>query len=118
MSKQNAAIIASDNGFAVVVDGEIVRDGFVGKGHAAMWAKRRGIYHRQGPVRRKPEIPANLEDDAIKPIPLLARMSHSGYPKFLAEAKAGLYGELYAVGNGYGLKYGNWKRGMAARVVK
>jgi hypothetical protein len=44
MSKHNAKIIPSGNGFAVAVDGKIIRDGFTGPGHAAMWAARQGIY--------------------------------------------------------------------------
>jgi hypothetical protein len=30
-----------------------------------------------------------------------------------------MFGELYQLGkNSFGLKYGNWKRAMAARVIK
>lgn len=113
-----AIIISSDNGFAVAVNGEIVRAGFVSRGHAAMWAARQKIYERKTPSRRPVEIPANLEDEAIKPIPLLAQMSGDSYPTFLADAKAGRYGALYQLGRRFGLKFGDWKRGMATRVVK
>jgi hypothetical protein len=44
---QNASIISSDGGFAVAVDGEIVRTGFVSRGHAAMWAARKKLYQRK-----------------------------------------------------------------------
>jgi hypothetical protein len=108
----------SDGKYAVIRDGEILYSGFAGPGHAAMWAARQNIYKPKGKPRRWPVIPNNLEDESIKPLPLLARMSGGGYPRFLREAKEGLYGELYKLGNGYGLKYGDWKRGMAARVIK
>ena len=89
------------------------------RGHAAMWAARQKIYEGTTPRRRQQEIPPELVDESIKPIPLLAKMSGKGYPRLLAEAKAGLYGELYQLGkNSFGLKFGNWKRGMAARIVK
>jgi hypothetical protein len=76
------------------------------------------LYERKTPPRRPVEIPAALEDEAILPIPLLAKLSGWGYPGFLAAAKAGVFGELYQLGNGFGLKRGAWKRGMATRVVK
>ena len=82
-----------------------------------MWGTRQKLYQGSGPPRRKPAIPPNLEDESIKPIPLLSRMSGDSYPTFLADAKAGRYGELYRLANGFGLKFGNWKRGMAARVI-
>ena len=84
-----------------------------------MWAARQKIYTGTTPRRRQPEIPPELEDESIKKIKLLAEMSGESYPRFLAEAKKGKYGELYRLGKKIlGLKYGNWKRGMAARVVK
>jgi hypothetical protein len=117
MPKQ-AKIIPSDDGFAVVVDNRIVRDGFTSRGHAAMWAARQKLYQRIGPPRRRVAIPSEFQDEAIQKIPLLARMSGDSYPTFLADAKAGKYGELYQLGKGFGLKLGNFKRGMAARVIK
>ena len=45
-SKQTATIEACGNGFAVAVGGEIVRTGFVSRGHAAMWAARQRLYER------------------------------------------------------------------------
>ena len=106
--------------FAVVgADGATVRDGFKSRGHAAMWAAKQKIYQGKTPPRRQVEIPPALEDESIKKIKLLAEMSGESYPRFLAEAKAGVYGELYQLGkNIFGLKYGNWKRAMAARIVK
>jgi hypothetical protein len=119
-SKSQATIVATDDGqFAVVLDGEIIRSGFKTRGHGAMWATRQGIY--QGTTARRPEkqIPPALEDESIKRIPLLARMSGKSYPRFLAEVKAGMYGPVFQLGrNALGLKFGNWKRGMAARIVK
>jgi hypothetical protein len=120
-TKQNARIIPSDNGYAVVVGRHVFRDGFKDRAVAAMWASRQKsiIYKGVTPRRAKPTIPAEIEDESIKKIKLLAEMSGESYPRFLAEAKAGMYGELYQLGkNIFGLKYGNWKRGMAARVVK
>jgi len=109
----------NDGSFAVIVDDEIVRDGFVSRGHAAMWASRQHLYERKTPRRRQVALPPDLEDESIKKLPLLARMSGKSYPTFLAEAKAGAYGELYQLGkNIFGLKFGNWKRGMAAQTVK
>jgi hypothetical protein len=118
-SKQNAEIIRCDNGcFAVAVDGEIVRTGFVSKGHGAMWAKRAGLYRAKNPPRRKPEIPDALADEQILKLPLAAKLTGCGYPRFRDEAKHGLWGELYQLGkNTFGLKLGNIKRGMAARQV-
>ena len=45
-------------------------------------------------------------------------MSGDSYRTFLKDAKRGRYGPLYDLGNGFGLNFGNWKRGMAARIVK
>ena len=118
-SKQTATIESCGNGFAVIVAGEIIRDGFVSRGHAAMWAARQRLYQRKTAPRREIALPPDLEDESIKKIPLLAKMSGKSYPTFLAEAKAGAYGELYQLGkNIFGLKFGNWKRGMAAQTVK
>lgn len=117
---KNARIIPSDNGFAVVVGRHVFRDGFKDRAVAAMWASRQKsiIYKGITPRRAKPPIPPDLEDESIKPIPLLASMSGDSYRTFLADAKSGRYGELYQLANGFGLNFGNWKRGMAARIVK
>ena len=118
LAMPQATIIETSNGFAVSLNGTIVRDGFTSRGHAAMWATRQKIYQGTTPRRAKPTIPAEIEDYSIKPIPLLAAMSGDSYPRFLADAKAGKYGPLYPLGKGHGLMFGNWKAGMATRVVK
>jgi hypothetical protein len=118
-TKKRATIQPSDAGFAIINDGEIIRDGFTSRGHAAMWAARQKIYQGKHAPRRKPEIPPELEDESIKKLRLLAAMSGKSYWRFLAEAKSGVYGELYLLGKKtLGLKYGAWKRGMAARQVQ
>jgi hypothetical protein len=118
-SKKTAIIAADDGHFAVMLDGEILRSGFKGRGHAAMWATRRGIYQGSTPPKVKTEIPHNLEDESIKRTRLLARMSHQSPQRFLADARTGMYGPLYQLGkNIFGLKFGLWKAGMAAREIK
>jgi hypothetical protein len=115
----NAIIQLTERGtYAVVVRRKVRRDDFPTRAVAAMWAARQGIYKGVTPRRAKPTIPAEIEDHSIKPIPLLARMSGDSYRTFLADAHDGRYGPLYELANGYGLNFGNWKRGMAARVVK
>jgi hypothetical protein len=118
MSKQNAEIIPCDDGFAVAVAGEIVRAGFVSRGHAAMWAARQRIYRGKTPRRAKPTIPPELEDQSIKSTRLLAAMIGQSHYRFMIDARAGKYGPLYRFGRGEGLMFGNWKRAMAARIVK
>jgi hypothetical protein len=59
-SKQAATIEPCSNGYAVIVGGEIISDGFVSRGHAAMWATRKGLYEPQTPRRRQTELPPDL----------------------------------------------------------
>jgi len=118
MPAKQASIIASDNGFAVSLDGVIIRDGFVSPGHASMWAKRQKIYESKSPPRRKPQIPPELENHAIKPTRLLAAMSGQSHRHFMVDARAGRYGELYSLGRGRGLKFGAWKAGRDTRAIK
>ena len=117
-SKLNATIAPSASGWAVVVDGKVLHDGFVRPGHAAMWATRQGIYERTTPRRNlKPTIPAALEDESIKPTRLLAAMTGESHERFMIDARAGRYGELYPFGRGQGLKFGAWKAGRDARAI-
>jgi hypothetical protein len=115
---KNAIIQLTERGTHAVVVGGKVRYEARTRAGAAMWGARAGVYRGVTPPRRKPPIPPDLEDESIKPIPLLARMSGDSYRTFLADAKAGRYGPLYELANGYGLNFGNWKRAMAARVIK
>jgi hypothetical protein len=118
MTSKQATIVPSDNGFAVVVDGNVVRAGFTSRGMAAMWAARQKLY--RGTTRRhaKPVIPPALEDQSIKPTRLLAAMTGESHWRFMVEARRGTYGPLFRLGSkGYGLGYGNWKRGLAARAI-
>jgi len=118
MSKQTAIIVATDNGYAVQVDGVIIRDGFVNQAIAASWASRKGLYKGRT-RRRKTEIPEALEGEQIVRLPLGSRITGVGYPRFLDECKRGLWGELYQIGKKtFGLKLGNIRRGMAARAVQ
>ena len=117
MAKKNASIQPTDRGFAVVVGGRVLHEAR-SRALCAMWAARQKIYKGVTPRRAKPTIPAEIEDHSIKPIPLLARMSGDSYRTFLEDAKSGRYGPLYELGNGFGLNFGNWKRGMAAREIK
>jgi hypothetical protein len=115
-----AAIIPTDDGrFAVVVDGEIVRSGFISRGHGAMWATRQGLYTGKTPRRPKINIPTELEDHRILKRTVAAKLVGEGYPRFLAESNAGLWGPRYQLGaRGLGHAFGDLKRGMAARAVK
>ena len=115
----NAIIEPTERGtYALKVDGKVLHEA-PSRALCGMWGARKGYYQGVTPRRAKPTIPAEIEDESIKKIKLLAEMSGESYPRFLAEAKAGTYGELYQLGkNSLGLKYGNWKRAMAARVVK
>jgi hypothetical protein len=118
MSKQ-AKIISSGDGFAVAVDGENVRTGFNSRSLAAAWAARKGLYRRTTKPTRPTHIPAEFVEECIWRLRPLAKMSGDGYPRFLADAKAGVYGPLYRIAkNCFGLKYGNWKRAMEARIIR
>jgi len=98
-SESKATIVATDGGhFAVVLDGEIIRSGFKSRGHAAMWAARQKIYEGKAQPRHKPEIPADLIDERILKLPLAAKLTGRGYSRFLSEAHAGMWGELYLLG--------------------
>jgi hypothetical protein len=116
----NATIQPTDHGtFAVVAGGKVLRDDFPTRALAAMWGTRQGVYQGKHPPRRRPEIPADLADERILKLPLAAKLAGRGYPRFLAEAKAGMWGELYQIGRtSFGVKFGNLKRGMAASVIK
>jgi hypothetical protein len=96
-SKQNATIEPSANGgFAVIAaNGELLQDGFKSRGHAAMWAARKGIYRSSAPPKRKTEIPIPdaLADERIFPIGF-ASLHNRNYVSFLPEAKAGKWGTL------------------------
>jgi len=117
-TKQTTTIEPSGDGFAVITDGKTIRDGFVSRGHAAMWAARKGLYQGHTP-RRKPEIPVSLADEQILKLPLAAKLTGRGYPRFLAEAKAGVWGELFQLGkNIFGVKLGNIKRSLTAAQIK
>ena len=109
------------NSFAVVgSDGRIVRDNFTHLKVAWMWAAKQGLHKgRDKRKRQATAIPSDLEDEQILGIPLLARLSNTSYPVFLERAKAGEYGPLFQTGKRtFGLRFGNWKRSMAARQVQ
>jgi hypothetical protein len=117
MPKQSQATIRkTSNGFGVVVDGKVVSEHKT-RALCAMWASRKGLYRGTTQRKRQPEIPHDLADEAVRGIPLLARLSGDSYPTFLADAKAGRYGELYQLSRGFGLRYRNFRRGMAARII-
>ena len=114
----NAIIEPTERGtYALKVDGKVLHEA-PSRALCGMWGARKGYYQGVTPRRAKPTIPAEIEDHSIKPIPLLAKMSGDSYRTFLKDAKRGRYGPLYDLGNGFGLNFGNWKRGMAARIVK
>jgi hypothetical protein len=109
------------NSFAVIAaDGRIVRDHFTRPQVAWMWAAKRGLH--QGRNKRKREataIPSGLEDEQILGPKMLARLSNISYAVFLSRAKSGEYGPLIQTGERtFGLRLGDWRRAMAARVVK
>jgi hypothetical protein len=117
--RPRATIHATDRGtFAVAVDGVVLRDDFKTRALAAMWATRQKIYEGTSPRRTKPIIPPELEDQSIKPTRLLAAMQGESHWRFMIDARAGLYGELYPLGRGHGLKFGKWKAGRDARAIK
>jgi hypothetical protein len=117
---KNATIQPTESGtFAVVISGKVLRDNFPTRALAAMWAARQGVYKSPALPRRKPEIPDAPADEQILKLRLAARLTGRGYPRFLNEAKRGVWGELYQVGkNIFGVKLGNIKRGMASAQIK
>jgi hypothetical protein len=119
MPKLNARIISSDGGFAVEVDGEIVRTGFVGRGHAAMWAARKGLYKRETPPRGQVALPSDLEDLRVIKSPQAAKIVGEGYRRFREKSKTGLWGPRVQInGRTFGHFLGDLKRGLASRIIK
>jgi hypothetical protein len=114
----NAIIQRTERGTYVLVVGGKVRHEARTRALCAKYGARQKVYRGKTPRRAKPTIPPDIEDHSIKPIPLLARMSGDSYRTFLADAHDGRYGPLYELANGFGLNFGNWKRGMAARQIK
>jgi hypothetical protein len=108
------------NTFGVFDDGQIARDGFTNPKVGWMWAGKRKLHVGTAKRRRgATAIPSDLEDERILGLPLLARLSNTSYPVFLERAKAGEYGPLFQTGKRtFGLRFGNWKRSMAARQVQ
>jgi hypothetical protein len=118
-SKQTATIEPCGNGFAVAVGGEIIRAGFVSRGHASMWASRQHLYERKTPRRRQIELPPDLGDLRIVRSTHAAKIVGSSYPRFLEESRAGLWGPRVQIsGNSFGHALGDLKRGLAARTIK
>src|SRR5262249_16298050 len=117
---QKTRIVQTDDGKFALVDGygQIVRSGFRSKQLAAICGKRHKIYEGTTPSKRKTHIPPELEDLSIKPTRLLAEMTGESHWRFMIDARAGRYGELYPLGRGHGLQFGNWKRGLATRAIK
>lgn len=106
--------------FAVIdAAGAIVRDGFSTPKIAWMWAAKKGLH--ESPKKRGPraaEIPADLLEERIYGLPLLARLSNIPYPRFLPRAHAGEFGPLIRINSRHcGLRFGGWKAAMAAREV-
>src|SRR5262249_36964129 len=118
MSKQTATIEPCGNGFAVAVGGEIIRAGFVSRGHASMWASRQHLYKRKTPRRRQIELPPDLGDLRIVRSTHAAKIVGASYPRFLEESRAGLWGRIQISGNSFGRALGDLKRGIAARQVQ
>jgi hypothetical protein len=84
-----------------------------------MWAARQGIYQGKTPRRRKPEIPPDLENFRIVKRPVAAALVGEGYPRFLEESNAGLWGPVYQMGaNTFGHQLGDLKARIAARQVR
>jgi len=109
----------SDGSFAVIVDGEIARAGFVGRGHAAMWAARRGFYRANRPSRRETQLPADLEDQRILKSPVAAKLVGKSYGQFLIESRAGKWGPRVQLGTkSFGHSLGDLKRGLMAAQIK
>ena len=109
------------NSFAVIgADGAIIRDNFKTLQAAWMWSAKAGLH--QGAAKRKREataIPSDLEDERILGLKLLARLSNVSYEKFLSRAKDGEFGPLFKTSKRiFGLRFGDWKRSMAARQVQ
>src|SRR5262249_26247506 len=108
----------SDGSFAVIVDGEIARAGFVGRGHATMWAARRGLY-RANRARPVAKLPADLEDQRILKSPVAAKLVGKSYGQFLIESRAGKWGPRVQLGTkSFGHSLGDLKRGLMAAQIK
>ena len=119
MAKKNATIQPTDRGFAVVVNGKVLRDNFPSRALAAMWAARQKIYQGKTPPRRQVEIPPDLENLRVIRRPQAAKIVNKSYRQFRAESDAGLWGARYQIGiNTVGHTLGDLKRGMAAREIK
>jgi hypothetical protein len=115
----NAIIEPTERGtYALKVDRKVRYEART-RALVAMWGARQGVYKSSVPPRRKPEIPDALADEQILRLPLAAKLTGLGYPRFLDEAKSGKWGELYQVGkNIFGVKLGNIKRGMTPAQIK
>jgi hypothetical protein len=107
-SKQYATIAPSANGgFAVIAaNGELLQDGFKSRGHAAMWAARKGIYRSSAPPKHKTEIPIPdaLADERIFPIGILRQPPESELRVVLAGSQSRQVGH---VNPNYGSHPGN-----------
>jgi hypothetical protein len=116
---KNATIEPTDRGtFVVVDDGKVLHEAR-SRALCAMWGSRQRVYKSPVPPRRKPEIPDALADEQILKLPLAAKLTGRGYPRFLDEAKRGMWGELYQLNKkDRGVKLGNIKRGMTAAQIK
>jgi len=121
MSKQTQATIrSSPSGFALVdAGGAVIRDGFRTRALAAMWGTRQKLYTGTTPRRQKIAIPAELEDHRVLKRPVAATLVGEGYPRFLEESNAGLWGPVIRMGaNTFGHRLGDLKARMAAREIK
>jgi hypothetical protein len=120
MPTKQASIIASGDGYAVSLDGKIVRDGFKNSGHASMWAARQGIYERVTPRRNaKPDnIPEPLMDERWLAVPVIADLQNRPYQCVLPEVRAGIWGKPIKVGGHYHVRCGDYRQKVAEREVK
>jgi hypothetical protein len=97
VAKKNGTIQPTDGGFAFVVDGKVLHEA-ASRALCGMWGARAGYYQGVTPRRRKPEIPPDLENFRIVKRRLAAALVGEGYPRFLAESRAGLWGPVYQMG--------------------
>jgi hypothetical protein len=119
--KQNVTINPSKGGFAIYANGEIVRDGFTSRGHAAMWATRQGLYQSTRTHKRNVRlpIPDALVGERIFGLPFYAHLQNRSYHSFLAEARAGKWGPLLKISKRYfGIRFGDYQKSVAAREIK
>jgi hypothetical protein len=119
-AKKNVATIQpTERGTYVLVVDDNVRHEARTRALCAMYGARQGLYKGRTPRRRPAVIPSDLEDLRVIRNPQAAKIVGEGYPRFLAESKAGLWGPRVQVGvNIFGHYLGDLKRGMAARIVK